>query len=292
LLVVGAPDYFAQPSVLTKNAAVPVEGGALVAITEPSVRANRFRGYTSRCPDFRDIRFPRLGQAEAEARTVARRWIDSNPSPAEPRVRVLIGAEASEQRFKREASGWRVLHLSTHGFFFDGQCPAIAFEHRGIGRLVSAQERDRDRQAESPLVLAGLVLAGANRRAEASADMEDGILTAEEIASLDLSSAEWVVLSACDTGLGEIRPGEGVFGLRRAFDVAGVRTLIMTLWPVRDDVAAEWMDALYSARLDEGADTAASVARATKRVVERRREDGLSTHPAIWGAFVASGDWR
>ena len=80
--------------------------------------------------------------------------------------------------------------------------------------------------AENPLLLAGFALAGANRRQAAGVEDEDGILTAEEIASLDLSGVEWAVLSACDTGVGEVRAGEGVFGLRRAFQVAGAQTVI------------------------------------------------------------------
>jgi CHAT domain-containing protein len=74
-----------------------------------------------------------------------------------------------------------------------------------------------------------LALAGANRRASAGPEDEDGILTAEEVAALDPEGVEWAVLSACDTGVGEVRAGEGVFGLRRAFQVSGVNTVIMSL---------------------------------------------------------------
>ena len=101
-----------------------------------------------------------------------------------------------------------------------------------------------------------------------------------------------MVLSACDTGLGRIRPNEGIFGLRRAFSVAGVRTLIMTLWPVRDNVTREWMGHLYSARLEGNQDTTGAVTAATLAVLEDRRQRGVSTHPAVWGTFVTSGDWR
>jgi CHAT domain-containing protein len=145
---------------------------------------------------------------------------------------------------------------------------------------------------ENPLLRAGLALAGADRRDEAAPGQDDGILTAEEIASLDLSAAEWVVLSACDTGVGAVRAGEGVFGLRRAFQVAGARTLIMSLWSVDDAATREWMTALYEARLKHGRSTAASVREASLSVLNRRREAGESTHPFFWGAFVATGDWR
>jgi CHAT domain-containing protein len=145
---------------------------------------------------------------------------------------------------------------------------------------------------DSPLLLSGLALAGANRRNEAGPNEEDGILTAEEIASLDLSGVEWAVLSACETGVGEVRAGEGVFGLRRAFQVAGARTLIMSLWSVEDEATRAWMGYLYRARLEEKKDTAESVRAASLAVLEERRAKGESTHPFYWGAFVAAGDWR
>ena len=145
---------------------------------------------------------------------------------------------------------------------------------------------------ENPLLLSGLAMAGANRRAAASADEEDGILTAEEVASLNLDGVEWAVLSACDTGLGEIKAGEGVFGLRRAFQVAGARTVIMSLWSVEDRAAMQWMRALYEGRLRRGLDTAEAVRAASLTVLAERRARGQSTHPFFWAGFVAAGDWR
>jgi CHAT domain-containing protein len=141
------------------------------------------------------------------------------------------------------------------------------------------------------LLLSGLALAGANRRESAPDDGEDGILTAEEVASLDLSGVEWAVLSACETGIGQVQAGEGVLGLRRAFEVAGARTLILSLWPVEDAAAREWMRGLYEGRL-EGLTTAEAVRQASLKVIQRRRQAGRSAHPAFWGAFVATGDWR
>jgi CHAT domain-containing protein len=142
---------------------------------------------------------------------------------------------------------------------------------------------------ENPLLLTGLALAGANHRESAGSDEEDGILTAEEVASLDLSSAEWVVLSACDTGVGAVRAGEGVFGLRRAFQVAGARTLITSLWAVEDEAGRRWMRELYDNRFVKGLGTAESVRAAGLEVLRRRRAEGRSTHPFYWGGFVASG---
>ena len=145
---------------------------------------------------------------------------------------------------------------------------------------------------ENPLLLSGLALAGANHRDAAGPDEDDGILTAEEIAAMDLSGTEWAVLSACDTGIGEIKVGEGVFGLRRAFQVAGARTVIMSLWSVEDESARQWMKVLYEGRLLKHLDTAEAVRNASLTVLKARRAHGESTHPFYWAGFVAAGDWR
>ena len=100
------------------------------------------------------------------------------------------------------------------------------------------------------------------------------------------------MFSACDTGLGEIRAGEGVFGLRRAFQIAGTRTIIMSLWPVEDERTRDWMRALYQGRLREHLDTAQAVRSAGFAVLRARRAKGGRTHPFYWAAFVAAGDWR
>jgi CHAT domain-containing protein len=148
---------------------------------------------------------------------------------------------------------------------------------------------------ESPLLRSGLILAGANQRAPASsdADVEDGILTAEEIAGLDLSGAQWAVLSACDTGRGDWQAGEGVLGLRRAFQVAGARTVILSLWPVLDTVTSKWMTELYRRKwASHGTTTAAAVRAANRTLLAERRASGASTHPLYWSGFIATGDWR
>src|SRR4029078_10886313 len=133
--------------------------------------------------------------------------------------------------------------------------------------------------SENPLLMSGLAFAGANRRAVSKASEEDGILTGEEVASLNLEGVEWAVLSACDTGLGEIRAGEGVFGLRRAFQVAGARTIIMSLVPVDDQAPRAWMRALYEARFRRGLSTADAVHAASVAVLSERRANKQSTLP-------------
>jgi CHAT domain-containing protein/Tfp pilus assembly protein PilF len=246
----------------------------------------------SACGSFETLRFDPLPAAEIEAWDVAALWesrAQSGDTPREPAVH-LSGAEASEAAFKQDAPGMRVLHLATHGFFLGGECASGLERSRGI-KFVEEPAPTAGVQL-SPLLLSGLALAGANRRAEAGESEEDGILTAEEIASLDLSGVEWAVLSACDTGVGEIQAGEGVFGLRRAIQVAGVRTLVMSLWPVDDESTRSWMLAFYRARLFDERQTPEALRQASLSVIQQRRENGESAHPFFWAAFVAAGGWQ
>ena len=154
---------------------------------------------------------------------------------------------------------------------------------------------DRDEQCCAGYQLFVVQVTGVNawwRGEELPEEAEDGLLTAEDVTGLDLLDTELVVLSACNTGLGEIRTGEGVFGLRRAFQIAGVRTVIMSLWPVEDQATRTWMRTLYEGRLRQHLTTAEAVRAAGRRVLNERRARGLGAHPFYWAAFVAAGDWR
>jgi len=285
LLVLGNPAYDATSSFAARRREDP---GAL-----PVLRTGgpAYRGQPSSCPDFASLDFGPLGGTELEASEVARLWGQRGA------VARLGGEAATEAALKQLAPGRQVLHLATHGFFLGEACGSALAATRGIGGLAEAAlETPLDvtpRVAgESPLLRSGLVLAGANHRATARGDEDDGILTAEEIASLDLGGVEWAVLSACETGLGDVRAGEGVLGLRRAFQIAGAGTLIMSLWPVDDEATRWWMKALYEGRFVRGLGTAEAMRQASLAVLAERRGKGASTHPFYWGAFVAVGDWR
>ena len=107
-----------------------------------------------------------------------------------------------------------------------------------------------------------------------------------------VSGVDWAVLSACDSGVGESISGEGVFGFRRAFRVAGARTVIMSLWPVDDESTRDWMEVLYHHRFTEASSTIDAVHQASLDLLNQRRAAGLSTHPFYWAGFVAAGDWQ
>jgi CHAT domain-containing protein len=252
------------------------------------VSATSFRGRRSGCAEFAQISFTPLPGATEEASEIASLW---ERASNDHEVLHLTGAQAMEEILKAAAPGKRVLHLATHGFFL-GQC-ASALDARSFNQgLMAAREQQPSIEGENPLILSGLALAGANQRASAGPDVEDGILTAQEIGALDLSGVEVAVLSAYDTGVGEIANGEGVFGLRRAFQVAGARTLVMSLWPVDDESTRQWMLAFYEGWLVDGLSKAEAVRRASLSVLESRRSRGDDIHPFYWGAFVAAGDYR
>jgi CHAT domain-containing protein len=203
--------------------------------------------------------------------------VDDVPHPpSSPQARVLLGRAASEDAFRRLAAGRRIIHVATHGFFADA-CPAW-------------EAASDSTSPDNPLLGAGLVLAGANLPiAKGSAPGQDGILTADEIAAVDLSGVETAVLSGCETGVGVVRAGEGVFGLRRAFEIAGVRTLVLSLWPVTDRAARAWTTRFYESRLIDGLDAAAAAREASRGVLQARRDAGESTDPIYWAAFIAAG---
>jgi CHAT domain-containing protein len=152
------------------------------------------------------------------------------------------------------------------------------------------------------LLRSGVVLAGAARPPAAdAAGQEDGILTAEEVTTFDLRGTELVALSACDTGLGEIEQGQGVLGLQRAFQAAGARALVTSLWKVDDAATSVLMTEFYKNLWQEQLPKLEALRQAQLtglRHPERVRQPGGAdrqppqSHPALWAAFVLSGDGR
>lgn len=250
---------------------VPSEGGAkksgLLALGSPafdlaasSLPPSKLRGGAVSCDEFQKLDFHPLPGTAAEVTDLSTAWQRWNASEPES---LVVGAEATRAHFLQYAEWNRVLHIATHAFLLNKTC--------GDG---------------NPLLHSGLVFAGANQGRESS------ILTAQQIASLDLNGVDWAVLSACNTGNGELRDGEGVLGLERAFRVAGVRSVVMTLWPVDDEVTRRFMHELYSQRLSQHATTADAVWSSAQKLLLERRATGKSTHPWYWAGFVGSGGWE
>ena len=152
---------------------------------------------------------------------------------------LFTGENANEESFKSlSAKSPDIIHIATHGFYFSGD----------LSKNKITDEGNNFKTNKNPLFRSGLIMAGANRAwlGDSPIDgVDDGILTAFEVSNLDLSNTKLVVLSACETGLGDIKGSEGVYGLQRAFKMAGVKYLIVTLWEIRDEVTVEFMNIFY-----------------------------------------------
>ena len=195
------------------------------------------------------------------------------------RVEVYDGDNALEERVKN-VNNPRVLHVATHGFFFRNQ----EFAPRPLGT-------DRPSGREDPMLRAGLYFAGANRALTgggATADLDDGVLTAFEATGLNLHGTELVVLSACGTGLGRVGSGEGVFGLRRALEMAGAEAVLMSLWSVPDQETQELMGLFYEKWL-AGKEKHAALREAQLEMRQKVKERYGEDLPFYWGAFVLVG---
>jgi CHAT domain-containing protein len=206
------------------------------------------------------------------------------------------GPQALEDVLKRIGRP-RVLHLATHGFYLaprpwhDDDWQGMFSADVGAGRF-AAFERLWAVGNDNPLLRSGLVLAGANRLGEAAdgaGPLDDGWLTAMEVAGMDLRGTELVVLSACESGLGDIRFGDGVDGLRRAFLYAGARTLVISLFPVPDAATHDLMAEFY-AGVRGGRGKLAALRDAQLRMIQQRRAQTGAAHPWFWGGFVLLGD--
>ncbi len=174
----------------------------------------------------------------------------------------------------------RILHIATHGFFLADPPPTS-------GSADPEAAAPSTPAGEDPMLRSGLVFAGANRPAADPSD--DGYLTAAEATAMDLEGTELVTLSACETGLGGVRSGEGVYGLQRSLAVAGARSTLLSLWKVDDGHTITFMEHFYS-RLKAGEGRADAL----RHTQSEFRNHKISTYNDIrvWGAFQLSGDWR
>jgi CHAT domain-containing protein len=196
-------------------------------------------------------------------------------------ITLLDGSNASEAAVKALRAP-RILHIATHGFFLGSPRTASI----GIGRsLTPTNTAPLPSEIDDALLRSGVALAGANTRRGDSGD--DGILTGLEVAALDLHETELVVLSACETGVGDVGTGDGVYGLRRALVLAGSRSQVMSLWRVDDAATRDLMVDFYK-RLLAGAGRADALRDAQLEMLAIPNRE----HPYYWAAFIQSGDWR
>jgi CHAT domain-containing protein len=230
-------------------------------------RVRSIRRSVTTASDLSTVYFAPLAGTAEEARAIKTRF---------PEARVL-SRELATKAMLASLDAPRILHIATHGFFL-GDPATHAIREAGQTRAISVSAH-----VENPLLRSGLALSGANVTKGAS---DEGILTALEASNLNLWGTKLVTLSACDTGVGQVRIGEGVYGLRRAFFLAGAETLVMSLWPVSDLATRQMMTAYYSGlKAGRGRGDALRQAQLSLMARPGRR------HPFYWASFIQAGEW-
>ncbi|HKX30597.1 MAG TPA: tetratricopeptide repeat protein, partial [Blastocatellia bacterium] len=203
-----------------------------------------------------------------------------------PGALMFVREQATEAALKQSRAP-SLLHIATHGFFLSDQnvppARARSFSGDGPPGLSDLRLSRWAAKIENPLLRSGLALTGANQR---GSEADDGVLTALEASSLDLWGTRLVVLSACDTGVGQVKNGEGVYGLRRALVLAGSETQVISLWPVLDDATGNLM-ARYYGRLLKGEGRG----EALRQIQLEMLKDQRRQHPYYWANFIQAGEW-
>jgi CHAT domain-containing protein len=253
--VLADPDYMIDPTVLP------------VLATSESVPMFAYRG-NSATPECLGSMFSPLPMTRQEGTSIA----DLLGKSGLYDITYLESDQAREGVLKNLDQAPDILHIATHGYF----C-----------------ERAENAYLSSPLLRSGLILAGANRTIgemnENTQGDEDGILTAMEVSGLNLIGTDLVVLSACQTGIGDVQNGEGVFGLRRAFQHAGAKSVVMSMFAVPDESTSDLMERFYENWLS-GQSKSSALRDASLSILNERRNTGISAHPLFWGGFILVGD--
>ncbi|EPX58744.1 hypothetical protein D187_003705 [Cystobacter fuscus DSM 2262] len=265
VVVVADPDFGAllpAPSASPANAATPAGRSSSLDSFFSTLRADVAEHPWTPLPGSRQ-------EAEAIQRLV-------------PQAQLFLGAEATKERLLHLPTPG-VLHLATHGFFLEA-APAPEGS-RGLGHFGAMGDGAPVPLSANALLRSGLVLAGASAPSASSTARtppEVALVTALELAGLNLWGTQLVVLSACDTGRGDVKIGQGVYGLRRAFVAAGAETVVMSLWKVNDETTRELMEAYYR-NLLTGQGRAAALREAMRSLRATR------PHPHYWAPFIAVG---
>lgn len=231
----------------------------------------------TRSIDLSEFTFPGLPGTEEEAKAIKNLL---------PQATVLTGSKATENAVKQVKKP-NILHIATHGFFK----PERNLGERNSGERNSGERNSGERNSplqgernviENPLLRSGLVLAGVTIGQSAG---DDGVLTALETTNLNLVGTKLVVLSACDTGKGDIKIGQGVYGLRRALVIAGSESQLISLWKVSDDATKDLMVAYYG-RLQKGEGRSEALRQIQLGMLKGEKQK----HPFYWASFIPSGD--
>jgi CHAT domain-containing protein len=277
-VLIANPDFNAASGSATGGASVSAAGASTAA--GPSV----LRGGQQRSPGVRGLTaWQPLAGTEQEARQLA---------PLLGGGAVISGPAATAAVVLAQRAP-RILHIATHGFFLADQAPASgkatgsAAPGSRSGDTPSEVTAPAAPSREDPLQRSGLVFAGANRPDANPSD--DGYLTAAEATAMDLEGTELVTLSACETGLGGVQSGEGVYGLQRSLAVAGARSTLLSLWKVDDGMTATFMERYYN-RLKAGQGRADALRNTQAEF--RNHKNSTYNDIRVWGAFQLSGDWR
>lgn len=267
----GAPLVIADPT-YDMISALPHPSNRPFTQHSPSTNDN------SLSSDFTLPNFTPLSGTAEEAAVLSKLWTDA---------RVLTKDKATEGALK-EVRNPRILHIATHGFFLpDQKQEAIATGIKLSGTAKEGAARLQRAGSENPLLRSGLALAGANQLQ--GGGKEDGILTALEASGLDLRGTKLVTLSACETALGEVQNGNGVYGLRRALVLAGSESQLISLWKVNDEATRDFMVTYY--RLLRAGKGRSEALRQVQLDMIGAKRNGQS-RPYFWASFIQSGDWR
>ncbi len=242
------------------------------ARSSAGLRSAGTKGHVSR--DAAGMRFDRLPDTREEADTIEKILHDR------------FGQKVFNEQDKRalelvlfRVSSPKVLHLATHGYFLAEE-ETKQSEKAAELPLTGDPMQDTPITIENPMLRSGIVLAGANASLKEGKD--EGMVTAEKVLGLNLGGTDLVVLSACQTGVGDIQSGEGVFGLKRAFILSGAKTLVMSLWSVPSKETVDLMTAFY-ALLSEGKTPSEALSQAKLTLMKQK------PHPFFWAAFVLTG---
>jgi len=282
-VIVANPDYGATAIAMEIPPNPPYQGGN----RSPSLPyQGGFRGISAqRSSDFDSLNaWAPLPGTEQEMRAI---------TPLLPNPQILEGANATEDAVK-QVDRPSILHIATHGFFLQDQdCLAVP-DARGTRDAFAVIEFTSPidcvptpRNVENPLLRSGLVFAGVNQRERLPEASNDGVLTAQEVTQMNLRGTQLVVLSACETGLGNVVNGDGVYGLRRAFVLAGAESQLMSLWKVDDFGTSVLMQGYYE-RITNGMGRS----EALRDVQRELLNTGAYAHPYYWAGFIFSGKWQ